>query len=62
MTKIKWENIATIGMSIFFIVANTRAFMNYGFNFNVFMFEFILDVAVLYTLHYLVKNIRKNWN
>ncbi len=61
LLKVKWENITTIIIAIFFIVANTLAFIEAGFNFNVFMFELVLDVAVLFTWHYIIKNIRKSW-
>lgn len=61
LLKVKWENITTIIIAIFFIVANTLAFIEAGFNFNVFMFELVLDVAILFTWHYIVKNIRKSW-
>ena len=61
LLKVKWENNTTIIIAIFFIVANTLAFIEAGFNFNVFMFELVLDVAVLFTWHYIIKNIRKSW-
>lgn len=61
LLKIKWENIICIGLAIFFIVANTLAFIEAGFNFTVFMFELVLDVAVLYAMHYITKNLRKSF-
>lgn len=61
MLKIKWENIICIGLAIFFIAANTRAFIEAGFNFTVFMFELVLDLAVLYVGHYIIKNLRKSF-
>ena len=61
LLKVKWENITTIAIAIFFIVANTMAFIEAGFNFTVFMFELVLDVAVLFAWHYTVKNVRKSW-
>lgn len=61
LLKVKWENITTIAIAIFFIVANTLAFIEAGFNFNVFMLELVLNVAILFTWHYIVKNVRKSW-
>ena len=61
MLRIKWENITTIFIAIFFAIANTSAFIKAGFNFNVFMFEVLLDAGVLYAWHYIVKNVRKSW-
>lgn len=61
LLKVKWENITTIAIAIFFIVANTMAFIEAGFNFTVFMFELVLDAAVLFAWYYIVKNVRKSW-
>lgn len=61
MLKIKWENILSILLGIFFIVENTKVFIEFGFNFNVFMFELVLDIAVIYVLHYIIKNVRKSF-
>lgn len=61
MKRIKWENIFTIATAIFFLVANTKAFIEAGFNFNVFMCELVLDLAVLFGGYYIIKNARINW-
>ena len=62
MRKIKWENITTLCIAIYFIIANTSAFIKDGFNLTVFVLEVLLDLAVLYGWHYVVKNVRKSWN
>lgn len=57
--KVKWENITTILIAIFFLIANTRAFIQDGFDFNIFFLELVLDILVLFAWHYVTKNVRK---
>ena len=61
MKKVKWENITSILIAMYFTYANTTAFIKDGFNFTVFMFELVLDVALIYAWHYITKNIRISW-
>lgn len=61
LLKVKWENIITIGLAIFFIVVDTMAFVKDGFDFNVFMCELVLNLALLFATHYIIKNARLNW-
>lgn len=61
MLRIKWENITSIMIAMYLIYANTMVFIQEGFDFNMFVLELLVDVLVIYSWHYVTRNVRKSF-